>query len=137
MIEDKLAEAFDIEPIHQQEVIPKQQLLPVATPSEETETDIQYVRSNLYDLIEKGGSAIENALAVATESQSPRAYEVAGNLIKNIGDLTDKLVSLQKAKADLQPREETQTNLNIDKAVIFNGSTAELLKMIKNEFNSK
>jgi hypothetical protein len=131
MSNDKLAEVFGIEPIPSTEIITTNTNHLVATREDEMETDIQYVRANLYDLIDKGGAAVNNALAVATESQHPRAYEVAGNLLKNIGDLTDKLISLQKAKVDLQPKDETQ--INIDKAVIFNGSTAELLKMIKNE----
>jgi hypothetical protein len=132
--DDILANVFDVEPITQVEK-PQGQLM-VST-NNEKEDDFQYVRTNLYDLIDKGSEAVANALAVAAESQHPRAYEVAGNLIKNIGDLTDKLVTLQKTKAVLEPQEsQTKSNLNIDKAVIFNGSTAELLKMIKNESSS-
>jgi predicted MPP superfamily phosphohydrolase len=132
--DDILSNVFDVEPITQVEK-PQGQLM-VST-NNEKEDDFQYVRTNLYDLIDKGSEAVANALAVAAESQHPRAYEVAGNLIKNIADLTDKLVTLQKTKATLEPQEsQTKSNLNIDKAVIFNGSTAELLKMIKNESSS-
>jgi len=126
---DTLAEVFDTFPIETKSEEPKTYQL--ISSSDEKETDIQHVRTNLYSLIDKGTTAVDNALKVANEMQHPRAYEVAGNLIKNVADLTDKLVNLQKAKQDLQPKEEN--NVNIDKAVIFNGSTAELLKMIKNE----
>jgi len=125
---DSLAEALDVFPIEKKIEEPAYQIV---SAEDEAESDIQHVRTNLYSLIDKGTVAVDNALKVANEMQHPRAYEVAGNLIKNVADLTDKLVSLQKAKADLNQTKE-ETNVNIDKAVIFNGSTAELLKMIKN-----
>jgi hypothetical protein len=126
---DPLAEALDVFPL--ETTIEEPTNYSVVVKENETDADIQHVRSNLYDLIDKGTQAVNNALKVANEMQHPRAYEVAGNLIKNIGDLTDKLVNLQKAKQELNTTKE-ETNVNIDKAVIFNGSTAELLKMIKN-----
>jgi hypothetical protein len=125
---DPLAEALDVFPVEKKVEEPTYQIV---SSEQETEADIQHVRQNLYSLIDKGTQAVDNALQVAKEMQHPRAYEVAGNLIKNIGDLTDKLVNLQKAKTEINQTKE-ETNVNIDKAVIFNGSTAELLKMIKN-----
>lgn len=136
--DEKLAELFDIEPMsNAKDIISVEQgnSLPVVVESQEKtekDQDLQYVRQNLYSLIDKGSEAVSNALSVAAESQHPRAYEVAGNLIKNVADLTDKLVALQKSKQELSPEEQTPRNLNIDKAV-FVGSTAELLKMVKNE----
>lgn len=134
--DDKLAEIFDVDPISNTKDIVKVEtandINSVVPYDSEKERDFQYVRSNLYGLIDKGTEAISNALSVAAESQHPRAYEVAGNLIKNIADLTDKLVALQKTKQDLSPEESSPKSVNIDKAV-FVGSTAELLKMIKNE----
>jgi hypothetical protein len=132
--DESLAGVFDTFPIEKAAEV-KREIVPV-TEETETEADIQYVRSNLYSLIEKGSEAVANALNVATESQHPRAYEVAGNLIKNIGDLTDKLINLQKAKAELNPKEDNPRNVNIDKAV-FVGSTAELLKLVKSNADSK
>ena len=125
---DTLADALDVFPIEKKVEQPTYQLI---NAENESEVDIQHVRTNLYSLIDKGTTAVDNALKVANEMQHPRAYEVAGNLIKNIADLTDKLVNLQKAKQDINQTKE-ETNVNIDKAIIFNGSTAELLKMIKN-----
>jgi hypothetical protein len=94
--------------------------------------DANYSRANYYNLIEKGNEALDGILEVARESQHPRAYEVAANMIKNLSDVTEKLMILQKQQHDLKPKEATQTNINVDKAV-FVGSTTELLKKLKNE----
>jgi Terminase DNA packaging enzyme len=96
--------------------------------------DADYSRANYYNLIEKGNEALDGILEVARESQHPRAYEVAANMIKNLSDVTEKLMVLQKQQKDLIPKEQqVQTqNINVDKAV-FVGSTAELLKQLKNE----
>ena len=99
--------------------------------------DAEYSRSNYYNLIEKGNEALEGILEVAKESQHPRAYEVAANMIKNLSDVTEKLMILQKQQQELRPKDELTgpTNINVDKAV-FVGSTAELLKQLKNESNN-
>ena len=104
---------------------------------ESVNPDADYSRANYYNLIEKGNEALEGILEVAKESQHPRAYEVAANMIKNLSDVTDKLMILQKQQQELKQKEEqaTQQNIAIDKAV-FVGSTAELLKQLKNESNS-
>ncbi|NCA29077.1 MAG: terminase [Proteobacteria bacterium] len=96
--------------------------------------DANYSRANYYNLIEKGNEALDGILEVAKESQHPRAYEVAANMIKNLSDVTEKLMILQKQQLDLKPKEaENQKTLNIDKAVIFTGSTTDLLKQIRAE----
>ena len=94
--------------------------------------DANYSRANYYNLIEKGNEALDGILEVAKESQHPRAYEVAANMIKNLSDVTEKLMILQKQQLDLKPKDAAPTNINVDKAV-FVGSTAELLKKLKNE----
>lgn len=94
--------------------------------------DADYSRSNYYNLIEKGNEALDGILEVAKESQHPRAYEVAANMIKNLSDVTEKLMILQKQQQELKPKEQAPTNIAIDKAV-FVGSTADLLKKLKNE----
>jgi len=103
--------------------------------SQEENPDAHYSRANYYNLIEKGNEALDGILEVARESQHPRAYEVAANMIKNLSDVTEKLMILQKQQKDLNPQKAEQagpTNINVDKAV-FVGSTTELLKQIKNE----
>ena len=99
--------------------------------------DAHYSRANYYNLIEKGNEALDGILEVAKESQHPRAYEVAANMIKNLSDVTEKLMILQKQQKELRgPQEQPQQqNINVEKAV-FVGSTAELLKQLKNESNS-
>jgi signal recognition particle subunit SEC65 len=104
--------------------------------SDENNPDANYSRANYYNLIEKGNEALDGILEVAKESQHPRAYEVAANMIKNLSDVTEKLMILQKQQKELNPQKAEQqgpTNINVDKAV---GSTAELLKQIKNESNN-
>lgn len=106
---------------------------PITIHSESGENpDANYSRANYYNLIEKGNEALDGILEVAKESQHPRAYEVAANMIKNLSDVTEKLMILQKQQQDLKPKEAAPTNIAIDKAV-FVGSTAELLKKLKNE----
>lgn len=99
--------------------------------------DAHYSRANYYNLIEKGNEALDGILEVAKESQHPRAYEVAANMIKNLSDVTEKLMILQKQQKELRgPQEQPQQqNINVEKAV-FVGSTAELLKQLKNESNN-
>lgn len=98
--------------------------------------DADYSRANYYNLIEKGNEALDGILEVARASQHPRAYEVAANMIKNMSDVTEKLMTLQKQRKELEtPEEKTVTNVNVDKAV-FVGSTSELLKKIRSEKNS-
>lgn len=103
-------------------------------PNESTSNpDAEYSRANYYNLIEKGNEALEGILEVAKESQHPRAYEVAANMIKNLSDVTEKLMILQKQQQELQPKEPAgPTNIAVDKA-IFVGSTADLLKKLKSE----
>jgi hypothetical protein len=103
--------------------------------SNQIQSDADYARSNLYGLIEKGNETIENISDIARESMHPRAFEVLGQLIKTQSENLDKLLKLQKDKKELLKTEEQQaapTNVNVDKA-IFVGSTADLLKKLKNE----
>lgn len=93
------------------------------------EKDYNYTRGNLYSLIEKGQEAINGILELAQESEMPRAYEVAGQLIKNVADATDKLMDLQKKLKDIE--EEKQKGPTTVNNALFVGSTAELAKMLK------
>ena len=94
------------------------------------EIDYNYTRGNLYSIIEKGQEAIDGILELAQESEMPRAYEVAGQLIKNVSDATDKLMDLQKKLKDVE-EESTKKPTNVTNA-LFVGSTAELAKLLKN-----
>jgi hypothetical protein len=93
--------------------------------------DYEYTRGNLYSIIEKGQEAIDGILELAQESEMPRAYEVAGQLIKSVSDATDKLMDLQKKLKDVNEEEKSKGPSTVNNA-LFVGSTAELAKMIKN-----
>ena len=95
--------------------------------------DYDYTRANLYSLIEKGQEAINGILELAGEGGSPRAYEVAGQLIKSVADTTDKLMDLQKKLKDVE-EETSKTTTNVTNNSLFVGSTAELSKLLKQGF---
>ena len=98
---------------------------------DDIEKDYEYTRGNLYSIIEKGQEAINGILELAQESDMPRAYEVAGQLIKSVSDATDKLMDLQKKLKDVE-EETTQKGPNTVNNALFVGSTAELAKLLKN-----
>ena len=102
--------------------------------SSDLKRDYEYSRGQLYSLIEKGQEAINGILEVAGEGASPRAYEVAGQLIKSVGDVTDKLVDLQKKIKDIEDVNEKTTTNNVTNNALFVGSTAELSKLLKQGF---
>ena len=95
------------------------------------EKDYEYTRGNLYSIIEKGQEAINGILALAQDSEMPRAYEVAGQLIKSVSDATDKLMDLQKKVKDVN-EDAPQKGPNTVNNALFVGSTAELAKLLKN-----
>jgi len=104
--------------------------------TKDVDTDYEYSRDNYYNLIEKGQEAIEGILDIAKEGQHPRAYEVAGQLIGQVGQTVDKLQDLQKKLKDLKALPgKSSTSQNIKNA-LFVGSTNELQKML-NRKNDK
>jgi hypothetical protein len=108
-----------------------QKIEEIKSTTEDIKKDYEYTRGNLYSLIEKGQEAINGILELAQESEMPRAYEVAGQLIKNVADATDKLMDLQKKLKDIE-EEKLKGPTNVTNA-LFVGSTAELAKLIKNQ----
>jgi hypothetical protein len=130
---EKLNETFDVEPI---EVIPEKNAIEkkiehYKNSKEDIRKDYEYTRGNLYSIIEKGQEAINGILELAQESEMPRAYEVAGQLIKSVSDATDKLMDLQKKLKDVNKEEESKGPTTVNNA-LFVGSTADLQKMLKN-----
>ena len=100
------------------------------TKPDDTQKDYEYTRANLYSLIEKGQESLNGILELAGESASPRAYEVAGQIIKSVADTTDKLLDLQKKVKELD--EDTPKGPNtVTNNAVFVGSTSELQKMLK------
>ena len=108
----------------------KQELPNDVLKKNDVEKDYKYTRGQLYSLIEKGQEAINGIMELAGESASPRAYEVAGQLIKSVADSTDKLMDLQKKMKDMD-EETTKTQNNVTNNALFVGSTSDLSKLLK------
>ena len=104
----------------------------IASTVDDIKKDYEYTRGNLYSLIEKGQEAINGILELAQESEMPRAYEVAGQLIKNVADATDKLMDLQKKLKDIEEEKISKGPTTVNNA-LFVGSTAELAKLLKQQ----
>ena len=98
--------------------------------SNEIQKDYEYTRANLYSLIEKGQESLNGIMELAGESASPRAYEVAGQLIKSVADSTDKLMDLQKKVKEIE-EDNPKTQNTVTNNALFVGSTSELSKMLK------
>jgi len=128
---DDLNETFNVsDDIVKAEVVNKK-LDHVKSNSDDVKKDYEYTRGNLYSIIEKGQEALNGVLELAQESEMPRAYEVAGQLIKNVADATDKLLDLQKKLKDVEAEDKVKGPSTVNNA-LFVGSTAELAKMLKN-----
>ena len=111
----------------------KPELPNVVLKKDDIKKDYSYTRGNLYSLIEKGQEAINGIMEVAGETASPRAYEVAGQLIKSVADSTDKLMDLQKKVKEID-EEGAKAQGNVTNNALFVGSTSELSKMLKKGF---
>ena len=138
MIEDENFDSIDEALEVSSEIIKKE---PIAKPTktshkhlksgkEDVEKDYEYSRAQLYSLVEKGQEAVDGALDVAQQSDSARAYEVAGQLIKHVADTADKLIDLQKKMKEIDEVKEKNTT-NVTNNSLFVGSTADLQKMLK------
>ena len=103
------------------------------TQNNDIKKDYEYTRANVYSLIEKGQEAINGIMELAGDGGSPRAYEVAGQLIKSVADTTDKLIDLQKKLKDVQ-EDNTKIANNVTNNAVFVGSTSELSKLLKQGF---
>lgn len=130
-IDDRLSEVFDLEPTTSVPlVIDAVTSLQI---SDKIESDYDTSRNNLHELLTKGQEALAYALDVAKQSEHPRAFEVVGNLMKQLADVNQQLLDIhqQKQKLDAPGKIEASKNITNNNA-IFVGSTSELSKMIKN-----
>ena len=124
-LNEKLSEALEIQPL---EIKQSTEIVEI---KDVVEDDAEFARQNIRDLILKGNDAASHIVEIAKQSEHPRAFEVAAGMLKNLSDMNKDLLEIQKRKQDLQPKVTNNTqNLNIDKAV-FVGSTAELLKQLR------
>ena len=126
---DEIEDSLGIAKSEEKVEIMKPEVVPERNKDDVTK-DYEYTRGNLYSIIEKGQEAINGILELAQESDQPRAYEVAGQLIKSVSDATDKLMDLQKKLKDVNAVEKEKGPSTVNNA-LFVGSTAELAKMLK------
>ena len=129
---ESIDKALDIE----SSIVESEPIKPVPSKVDKNDItkDYEYTRANLYSLIEKGQEAINGIMELAGESASPRAYEVAGQLIKSVADTTDKLADLQKKLKDLEEDSTSKGPSNVTNNALFVGSTSELSKLLKQGF---
>jgi hypothetical protein len=137
--EKSMTEIFDVTPT----VIEKTEQLPVKIESRVTKNldgdlddDYQESRQTLKELVVKGNQAIDHLLAIASETEHPRAFEVVATLIKNTAEANEKLMVMQKSIRELKNIKKNDSGVNVDKA-IFVGSTSELSKLLRNRNDSQ
>ena len=121
-IESSIVESKPVKPV------------PLKVEKNDIKKDYDFTRANLYSLIEKGQEAINGIMELAGETASPRAYEVAGQLIKSVADTTDKLADLQKKLKDLEEDNGNKGPNSVTNNALFVGSTSELSKLLKQGF---
>ena len=131
-VDEKLEDVFNL-PKSIGEIVEQEPIVLTPKTADLTTTDFEAVRLNLYDIIEKGNKAIEGILHVASEGDSPRAYEVVSQLIKSVADANKDLLQLHKQMKEIKQDTpaSTQSAQNITNQSIFVGSTTELQKLLK------
>ena len=127
-IDAHLDEVLGIVETPQRDVAKTEKVKPLVN-GQEDETDFQYARENLYNLIERGQDGLEELLEIAKQSQHPRAFEVVGQMIDKLANTNKELLNLHKSKKDIQA-EKTSGPTNVTNA-LFVGSTSELQKLLK------
>ncbi|RPG29011.1 MAG: terminase [Muricauda sp. TMED12] len=104
-----------------------------ATLNKDVVDDYQFSREKYRELITKGSGAMDGMLELAAESEHPRAYEVLSNMMKNMADMTDKLMALQKSKDDLENKKAVLADGTVTQNNVFIGSTTDLQRMLRSE----
>ena len=127
---ESLVQTFNVAASEMVKAKPESKALKVSDTSEDKEKDYQYARAQLYDIVEKMQESLDSAMEVAQQSDHPRAYEVVFNGAKNAADVVDKIQALHKKMADVEKQEQQVVN-QTQNNVFMSGSTAELLKMLK------
>ena len=139
LIENRIEKHLDLVekvPEESTKILNTSEILPATINGEgDKDTDFQYARENMYHIIERGRDAMDELLEIAKAEESPRAFEVFGQLLKNMTDSQEKLMELHQKKQRMESdgdRQEVTRAQNVTNA-LFVGSTAELLKLVKKE----
>ena len=141
VVENRIEKHLDLVE-HNKTYYTEAEILPAVTTTtsgEEKDTDFRYARENMYHIIERGRDAMDELLEIAKAEESPRAFEVFGQLLKNMTDTQEKLMELHRKKQIIEndgERQEVTKAQNVTNA-LFVGSTAELLKLVKKETKIK
>ena len=128
-IDEHLDEVFGIIEKPKKEMVKTERVVPVVT-EDDSDSDFQYARENLYNLIERGQDGLDELLEIAKASQHPRAFEVVGQLVDKLTTTNKELLNLHKSKKDIKTEKGGPTSVNNN---LFVGSTAELQKFLKKE----
>ena len=135
IVENRIEKHLDLVE-NNKEILNTSEVLPATINGEgDKDTDFQYARENMYHIIERGRDAMDELLEIAKAEESPRAFEVFGQLLKNMTDTQEKLLELHRKKQIIEndgERQEVTKAQNVTNA-LFVGSTAELLKLVKKE----
>ena len=123
-IDQQLDDILNIE----SDIKKKTEIVKLPERTENIETDYRYARENLYGLVERGQDAIDGILQLSKEPEHPRAYEVAGQLIKTVGETAEKLIDLQQK---LKKLEDEERKVGTQHNHLYVGSTSELQKFLK------
>jgi hypothetical protein len=132
--DDSLSKVFDVEPLKQGEVIQGgQEIVPASNKVEENiDYDYDSARNNLHKLLNQGQDALYHALEIAKQSEHPRAFEVVGNLMKQLADTNEQLLALSERKQKMDTPKSDVPSKQVTNNAIFVGSTSELSKMLNN-----
>lgn len=121
-------EPMEVTVIDDKGVVPPE----VDTPEEQVDQDADYVRGNMYSLMQQGQDALRYALDLAKQSDSPRAFEVVGTLMKNLSDMNMQMMDMHDKKQKLKGKPEKQEGPSkvVNNSIVFQGSTADLNRML-------
>ena len=134
LINDKLSEIFDVEPISTTDIVEAKPLPVQENNNKALDQDYEITRNNLHSLLQQGQDALMHALEVAKQSEHPRAFEVVGGLMKHLSDINHQLLDLHSKKKTLEgpSKKEDPSSKTVTNNSIFVGSTAELSTMLEN-----
>lgn len=136
---DTLNDTFNLRPLDTEIITRDGEVIVPKAESTDAAVDYDYdrTRSNLHNLLNQGQEALMHALEVAKQSEHPRAFEVVGNLVKQLADVNHQLLDLTEKKQKLQSKKEKESPQNVTNNAIFVGSTTELNKMLNDMRGSK
>jgi hypothetical protein len=133
-IDRSLSEVFNTEPMEVTEIIDDQGVVPAVTDND-VKTDHEFARGNMYSLLQQGNNALNYAIDLAKQTDSPRGFEVVATMMKSLADMNIQLMDLHDKKLKLtkhEKPEEKEPSKTVNNTVVFNGTTADINKILNN-----